>query len=343
LALYSSDYTNAAWTKVNATITATADISPDGTQNASLLVMNTTSGSHSISQTVTTTAASWTVSIYLKYYGQQYVQIYTLSSSAYCNFDLVNGTAGTPVSGTANIQNVGNGWYRCALTVTATAASTAFVWTASPSLTAVANPNTSGNGFNGYLVWGAQVELAPSATSYIATVASAQTRTVDAASMTGTNFTSWYNYSGGTLYLEASLGYTALATSMVGITDSASSSNYILMQTTASAVGFRTVVLSPSITANFTAVLPASATLVSGAFYKSAVSYSVTGTALVGGGGTVATSANNPLPSSVNQLLLTNPPLGPNASTTVLNGRIKKFAYYPLPLTNTQIQSLSAN
>ena len=62
-----------------------------------------------------------------------------------------------------------------------------------------------------------------------------------------------------------------------------------------------------------------------------------------GGGGTVATSANNPLPPSVNQLLLTNPPLGINAQTNVLNGRIKKFAYYPVVLTNTQLQSLSAN
>jgi hypothetical protein len=345
--LYSSDYTNAAWTKTACTITAAADISPDGSQNAQLMALTATTATHGLYQGVTWTAASYTVSAYLKYYGQQYVQVYaTVVTPIYCNFDLVNGTAGTASgvgSPVGNIQNVGNGWYRCSITFTGTANSGNAGVFASNSLTAAATPSFAGNGFNGYLVWGAQVELAPSATSYIATVASAQTRTVDAASMTGTNFTSWYNYSGGTLYLEASLGYTALATSMVGITDSASSSNYILMQTTASAVGFRTVVLSPSITANFTAVLPASATLVSGAFYKSAVSYSVTGTALVGGGGTVATSANNPLPSSVNQLLLTNPPLGPNASTTVLNGRIKKFAYYPLPLTNTQIQSLSAN
>ena len=336
LALYSSDYTNAAWTKSNVAITAAADISPDGSQNASLLVMSTTSGSHAISQSVTTTAASWTASIYFKYYGQQYVQIYTLAGTAYCNFDLVNGTAGTPVNGTVNIQNVGNGWYRCALTVTATAASTLFVFTSSPSLTATANPNATGNGFNGYLVWGAQVEAAPSATSYIATTSAAQTRTVDAASMTGTNFTSWYNYSGGTVYVEAATGNptTAATPNSISFNDNSTTNRINFYYSTGVAI-----VITVNNVQLQNAVVALPSTIAANTFYKTAWYYSAAGNGVSSAGQTATTTATAISAPAINQLNLGSQ-LG---SSGLLNGRIKKFAYYPAVLTNTQIQSLSAN
>ena len=342
LALYSSDYTNAAWTKSNCTITATADISPDGTQNAQLMALSATTASHGLYQNVTWTAASYTLSTYVKYYGQQFVQIYaTVVTGIYCNFDLVNGTAGTAGgvgSPVGNIQNVGNGWYRCSITFTGTANSGNAGLFASNSLTATASPSFAGNGFNGYLIWGAQVELAPSATSYIATVASATTRTVDSASMTGTNFSSWYNYSGGTVYIEAASGNPAAASSPFpfAISDASNANNIGIIQSSTGVTTYAKI--NSVVVQNVNVVLPS--TPVANTFYKSAWYYSGAGNGVSSAGQTATTAATAIVAPAVTQLTFAQ--FG-TASTNVLNGRIKKFAYYPLPLTNTQIQSLSAN
>jgi hypothetical protein len=342
LALYSSDYTNAAWTKTACTITAAADISPDGTQNASLMVLGTTSVARYFYQSTTFTAAAYTVSVYLKYYGQRFVQIISQANgTVLCNFDLIDGTAGTPSgsgSPTASIQNAGNGWYRCSITYTATAVSANNLISASNSLTATANPAFAGNGFNGYLIWGAQVELAPSATSYIATVASAQTRTVDAASMTGTNFTSWYNYSGGTVYWEANLQGSNTSgsgpTGYIYAIGDGTSSNYLSAlvdnnQRLTSYVYRNGVAQSSYLNTGYT----------NGAFVKAIFAYQVNSFATSLAGGTPVTLGTGTPPNAVTTLYIGN---GYNGSLP-MNGRIKKFAYYPLALTNTQIQSLSAN
>lgn len=58
----------------------------------------------------------------------------------------------------------------------------------------------------------AQLEAGSFATSYIPTVASQVTRSADAASMTGTNFSSWYNQTQGTFVISGSR-FTTTATS----------------------------------------------------------------------------------------------------------------------------------
>jgi len=341
LALYSSDYTNATWGKTQCTITATADISPDGTQNASLMVFNTTSSARYISQTTTYTAAAYTISVFIKYYGQQFFQIQTSANGQiYCNFDLINGTVGTPSgsgSPTASIQNAGNGWYRCSLTFIALAASAVAYLCATNSLTSAANPAFAGNGFNGYLVWGAQVELAPSATSYIANTSIANTRNVDSASMTGTNFTSWYNYSGGTIYIEAASGNptTAITPTSTVISDGTTNNRIGIFYQSSNITTL--VQINNVILQNAAVALP-SAT-VANTFYKTTYYFSTVGTGVSSVGQTSTTTSTSVNAPAVNQIKFGNSAI----NDFPLNGRIKKFAYYPLALTNTQIQSLSAN
>jgi hypothetical protein len=341
LALYSSAFDNAAWTKDGSTITPTAAISPDGTQNAQLMVLSNANVLHGVRQTVTMTASSvYTVSVYAKSSGQQFFQIFLNTGSVFCNYDLIGGTAGTASgsgSPVGSIQNAGNGWYRCAVTFTASANS-AVQLLAAASLLAGSASTVLGNGFNGYLIWGAQVELAPSATSYIATVASAQTRTVDSASMTGTNFTSWYNYSGGTVYVEAATGnFAATNIPYVLAIGDGTSGNTVAIYYSGSGVGTQVRVNSASLQ-NAVVALPTA--IANNTFYKTAYYYSTAGTGVSSAGQVATTTSTSVSMPAANQINIANTgyTLG-----SPLNGRIKKFAYYPLPLTNTQIQSLSAN
>ena len=104
----------------------------------------------------------------------------------------------TTGSGTVNnsfISNIGNGWYRCIAIGTASAV-TGVYFNISNTATQLAY---SGDGTSGIYLWGAQLEAGSFATSYIPTVASQVTRAADVAVMTGTNFSSWYNQSEGTI------------------------------------------------------------------------------------------------------------------------------------------------
>jgi hypothetical protein len=360
--LYSSNFDNAAWTKTQAPITTAADISPDGTQNAQLMTLSTTSAAHTlVSANFATYAVSttYTVSIYAKAYGatSRYITFGATRGSndliaGLCNFDLVGGTAGTALIGgsasyiasaTSNIQSVGNGWYRCSVTYTTGSTGSyiinMFVVASNTATTSITFPSFAGNGFDGYLLWGAQYETAPSATSYIATVASAQTRTADSASMTGTNFTSWYNYSGGTVYLEAASGSAtgnpiSTAPYTIQISDGGTTNQILLCN---GATGIYTYSkVNNVVVQNLAVALPA--TIAANTFYKTAWYFSGAGNGVSSAGQTATTYSTAIVAPAVNQLNIAG-----TGNTNPLNGRIKKFAYYPLALTNTQIQSLSAN
>ena len=356
--LYSSNFDNAAWTKTQAPITTAADISPDGTQNAQLMVLSTTSAAHTLVSATYSDVASttYTLSIYAKAYGStsRYITFGMTRSSndnmyALCNFDLVGGTAGTAIftsgyvgSATANIQPVGNGWYRCSVTYTTIAVGpytvNMFVVASNTSVTSSTFPLFAGNGFDGYLLWGAQNETAPSATSYIAnTAGTATVRTTDAASMTGTNFSSWYNYSGGTVYVEAASGNptTAASPATFSISDASNTNqiaNYFLTTTSQYQASINGVAVL-----NTNVAFPTSP--VANTFYKISWYFSTAGYGISSVGQTATTGATSINAPAVNKLALGASSVG----AYPLNGRIKKFAYYPLALTNTQIQSLSAN
>jgi hypothetical protein len=53
-----------------------------------------------------------------------------------------------------------------------------------------------------FLIWGAQLENASFFTSYIPTSGSTVTRNADVATMTGTNFSDWFNDNAGTFFIE---------------------------------------------------------------------------------------------------------------------------------------------
>lgn len=203
LALRSGDFTVAPWTGQRVTMSANQTTAPDGTISADKLIETVDSGIHFIGQDTTYTAAAHTVSVFAKAAEKSFLQIAwaTGVSTAYANFNLTTGAVGTS-SGVASssIQSCGDGWYRCTTTLTPSAATGATIFSSPPSASSARLPVYAGDGTSGIFLWGAQVELGASASSYIPTAGAAVTRQPDV--LAPASISPWFNSAEGTILFE---------------------------------------------------------------------------------------------------------------------------------------------
>ena len=318
---YSQDFTDGSWVKSGTTIQTAVGL--DGTLSAVKLSATTGSSDKSIYKSFTTTAQNYTMSVYAKAGGINSLAFYysSINGGPYPQFNLSNGTA----TNGGVMQSVGNGWYRCSHTFTAVSAT---------NLLAIYINSTSsmtGNGFDGIYIWGAQCEVGSYATSYIPTAAAAATRTQDFATITGSNFSSWYNGSEGCFFADYSFyqGEPTYNNTVLHANDG-SENNYIALFGHGTAFGW--VQTSGGTSAGITVGGATGANTQ----YKSAVSYKINDFAFTLNGATVGTDTSGYVPN-VNQLYIG---WRPSASRPVI-GTIKKIAYYPKRLTNAEIVSLT--
>ena len=219
LLTYSSDFSNAYWTKDGTTITADTIIAPDGTQTGDKLVETAATVTHrAYSGALTLSLSPYTYTVYAKAGERNWlVMDAQWVATGACYFNLSTGTVGTVTSGcTASMTSVGNGWYRCSVTKTPTSG-TSYCLVAM-ALSDGGSTNYAGNGYAGLYIWGAQLEAGAFSTSYIPTVASQVTRSADVATMTGTNFSSWFNPNQGSLYANGTLIPTTTNSWMYALT-----------------------------------------------------------------------------------------------------------------------------
>ncbi len=328
LVTYSSDFNNPAWSKSNATVTANTAIAPDGTLTADLIYPTTTGTLRGAYQAVTVSGGTYTATLYAKPSGMSFVRFIEFTGSTVAGtIDLTNGSVTNLLAGyTITSTDVGNNWRRIQITA-ATTAGTRYL-----QFAVVDGINTStatANGTNGVLFWGAQLEAGAFATSYIPTVASQVTRAADSASMTGTNFSSWYNPSEGSFYQDlTSLGVNAVDrySLIISATGSAGANshnirNYNGVQVAQSLVNSTVqgeVTLPPGV--------------VAGVPIRLIYAYKTNDFAGVKNGGSVVVDTAGLVPTNLTRLDL----LGDGCN------HLKKLAYYPRRLTNTQIQALTS-
>ena len=172
LLTFTEQFDNAAWVKnTGFSVVANTVMAPDGSLTADTITAVSPGSSVSTSQLYSPQAGAHTATVYLKYDTAQWVQVFfgsTSFSGGSANFDLINGVIGSNITGSgtvADIADVGNGWYRCSLTKTATAGGNTSVCATVPvSSGAAARFGSEVSG--AYHIWGAQLEAAASASAY---------------------------------------------------------------------------------------------------------------------------------------------------------------------------------
>ena len=332
LVLRSEEFDNAYWTKNGTTVTPDASQSPAGGTTADLVAVASSGGSKSVYCNIAslTVANNYTLSFYAKAGASSTVAAGLLSTTflGLYNFTLTGaGSVSADIAGvSAAITLVGNGWYRCQLTVTTT----------SVGVTLLIYPNSTSNSIgDSIFLWGAQLETGSFPTSYIPTVASTVTRSADSASMTGTNFSSWYNSSEWTLVTRTSVPSSNLIASPAAVQyssiDDGTTNNwytirYVTNTSSPYIDGYAKASGAP--TFDFTG----SSTYTFPNPVKSALAVKLNDAAFCYNGNTVETDSSVTLSTSVNRLVIGGVPKA---------GTISQLLYYPRRLTNTQLQNLT--
>ena len=150
--------------------------------------------------------------------------------------------------------------------------------------------------------------------------------------MTGTNFSSWYNNAQGTAYIDATFG---------NATGNAST-GFVFYNTSATNDYWQVLAISTNqangkVSGSYVNLNIGQPQLNTSA--KVAMSISNGTWSASANGGTISTATAN-LPQNMNSLYLGTSNQG---NSFLLNGRIKKFAYYPQAVTSTQLQALTGS
>lgn len=334
LQTYSEQFNHGSWTKFNTTVTADSTTAPDGTLTADSLIENTATSFHTIDgiYVAATATGNFTSSVYFKAKGRNFIRLYVTQETPGVNYSaLFNLTTGVVVSSdvgvTASIVNAGNGWYRGLVSATILAASRARLTIGLQNASGALAPYT-GDGTSGCYVWGAQIEVGAFPTSYIPTVASTVLRNADNASMTGTNFTSWYNQPQGTLNCSfIPVGTIANNTRIVELSGgTAARVADIYISGARGTVYNGTTTLSAAVGAD----------TVLNTTYKVASAYATTNYGLSANATTV-TTASSATVNTATALYIGSF----NDGSNKLNGIVKTISYYPLRLTNAQLQAIT--
>jgi hypothetical protein len=166
LVQYSEQFDNSYWIKTNTTITTNSTAAPNGSTTADTIT-DTASGGFTLAASANVnTGAIVTYSMYCKRSNNDWIYLGVARAGSTTYGEVVsffnintgttgnNNTYGTGVFIDSDIENVGNGWYRCSMRIRVPLATAYVVY--------IGNANTNGTPFvsdigDATFVWGAQV------------------------------------------------------------------------------------------------------------------------------------------------------------------------------------------
>ena len=270
---------------------------------------------------------NWTSSIYLARVGGTTSNL-TIIQRVVERTIVGSGVANTPTNITSSL---GTSLSRFSVTRTLTDATTAFV------TTDVLFEFLAGAAIDITLRIGLpQLEQGAFATSVIPTTTTALTRNADVASMTGTNFSSWFNAAEGTLL--AQVIYGADVNCKTAFINNGAYTNLFSMQREASLDRWQVDVFSGGSRQALLTFATNSAAINS--VSKCASAYKVDDFSGSVNGGTVVTDTSGLVPVSMDRLALGRDNVG---SAEFLNGWLQRISYYPVRNTNSQLQALTGS
>jgi hypothetical protein len=341
--LYSNKFDEIVWNKTNVGVTASATISPDGTNNAWKLVPNTSVGAQFVLQNSSVTSGTrYVQTVFAKAGEYQWLQFApsTGFASSYVNFNLANGTVGTNTSGfLATITPFKDGWYRCSLACTSTNTGTGRIVIAPIQSDSQGRlPAWAGDGTSGIYIYGAQLESGghPSIvvninypTSYIPTTSATVSRPGDVA--IDSSVSSLVSQNDGTLYISGvSLNFQQefMALSPNGF----NTSNMVIFYQTSG-------VLRAQCIANSSTIIIGNLTIPVGNYFKAAIRYKNGDSAVyINGQQRAANSTAFSFTSTLNRINIQS-----NRYFFALPGshELSTVATYTTGLTNTQLAELT--
>jgi hypothetical protein len=228
---------------------------------------------------------------------------------------VINGVLSSSNSDTI-VSALRNGWYRVACTYT-------------PSVTAVTQVFNLSAGMS-FDLWGGQLELGASATSYIPTGASQVTRAADVCSVN--TLSPWYNALEGTLVVEFVRG--SISPSQTFATLRGAFNSTMTLESGSGAPGQLRLRVNDAGTQQ--AIPIGSNSSAAGVPYKMAGAYAANSFAVAVNGQPAAVASSGTVPT------VTRMEIGNVNSVAFINGTISRLTYYPRALSAEELQAITA-
>jgi hypothetical protein len=219
-----------SWSFTNASgSSGNVGASPSNTQTAGLFIPNSgTTGRGQVACGTLSNATAYSFSWFIKAPTNSLTSVWLYISDGgdgtgthrwgvivdLSNFTLTDYTANNGSVTSKAVENYGNGWYRVRVTGQVTSGMSG----SSVAVVRKLNTGADTNGINGVLVWGAQVETGPVATSYIPTTAAAVTRNGDVISVSGA-VSGCIGQTEGVFYLEFQASPSGSSSNWLNISD----------------------------------------------------------------------------------------------------------------------------
>ncbi len=317
--------------------------SVDFPTSAFKLVEGTSTGEHwvSTSNVAVVNGDNYTGSIYAKKGDYDYIQLtYSIAISGgtkYANFNLNTGVVEVEQNGTAKIESMPNGWYKCSFTITATAtANGLFLASLIQSASSTRLKTYTGDGTSGVYIFMAQLEQGSYATSPTLTSLTAEgtTTTRVAEVCNGAGDASTFNDSEGVLYAEISALADDLTLRQISLSDGTLSNQLVIYYGNGSNKIFYYLSVGGVAQVNDSVIIN---DIVS--FNKIAFKYKQNDFALwINGVNLLSDSSGNTYsPSTLSELNLTNGQGGDE-----FYGKTKQIQYFNTVLTSAELETLTS-